>query len=224
MASVRNEAPAVVAAKVPVLHIKNFVCSANLGMRFDLTNLMVKSLRRAELVPKKNCILMKLQNPKATAMLFANGKLVCTGAQTEETIKNVARRFTQVIQKMDFPGVNLIDFKIQNVVGTCDLGFRVLMEALAFAHSDCCTYEPELYPALIYRLEKPRVKILVFVSGKVVFTDSKDPRELCTACETIFPILCQFKDLKPINLSNNEIPPERHHSATEANDESHLEE
>ncbi|EGZ26277.1 hypothetical protein PHYSODRAFT_484921 [Phytophthora sojae] len=157
-------------------------------MRFDLTNLLVKSHRRAELVPKKNCILMKLHNPKATAMLFANGKLVCTGAETEEAIKNVARRFTQVIQKMDFPGVNLIDFKIQNVVGTCDLGFRVLVEAIAFAHSDCCTYEPELYPALIYRLDKPQVKVLVFVSGKVVFTDSKEPRELYAACEAIYPV------------------------------------
>ncbi|RLN98805.1 hypothetical protein BBJ28_00017354, partial [Nothophytophthora sp. Chile5] len=49
-------------------------------------------------------------------------------------------------------------------------------------------YEPELYPALIYRLEKPHVKILVFVSGKVVFTDSKDPRELHAACQIIFPV------------------------------------
>uniref|UniRef100_M4BN50 TATA-box-binding protein n=1 Tax=Hyaloperonospora arabidopsidis (strain Emoy2) TaxID=559515 RepID=M4BN50_HYAAE len=204
---------------------RNFVCSANLGMRFDLTNLMVKSLRRAELVPKKNCILMKLQNPKATAMLFANGKLVCTGAEAEEGIKNAARRFTQVIQKMDFPGVNLIDFKIQNVVGTCDLGFRVLMEALAFAHIFALMqYEPELYPALIYRLEKPQVKILVFVSGKVVFTDSKEPRELYAACETIFPILCQFKDLKPINLGstdgNKNLP--EHRLATDAADKSHI--
>ncbi|KAF1781145.1 Beta2-adaptin/TBP, C-terminal domain [Phytophthora cactorum] len=202
----------------------NFVCSANLGMRFDLTNLLVKSHRRAELVPKKNCILMKLHNPKATAMLFANGKLVCTGADTEEAIKNVARRFTQVIQKMDFPGVNLIDFKIQNVVGTCDLGFRVLVEALAFAHSDRCTYEPELYPALIYRLEKPQVKVLVFVSGKVVFTDSKEPRELYAACEAIFPVLSQFKDPKPVDPSsvatNDGLS--RPHLKMDTSDESHL--
>ncbi|CAI5708576.1 unnamed protein product [Peronospora destructor] len=206
---------------VPELHIKNFVCSANLGMRFDLTNLLVKSHRRAELVPKKNCILMKLNNPKATAMLFANGKLVCTGAETEEAIKNAARRFTQVIQKMDFPGVNLIDFKIQNVVGTCNLGFRVLVEALAFAHSDCCTYEPELYPALIYRLEKPQVKVLVFVSGKVVFTDSKTPQDLDAACETVFPILCQFKDPKPIGPTSSDTL-SGFHSTTDIGDESHL--
>lgn len=72
-------------------------------------------------------------------MLFANGKLVCTGADSEDAIKAAARRFTQVIQKLDHPGVNLIDFKIQNVVGACELGFRVLVEELSFAHSDHCT-------------------------------------------------------------------------------------
>lgn len=110
-------------------------------MRFDLASLYTKSSRRAELVPKKNCILMKLSHPAATAMLFSNGKLVCTGGETEEAIKTSARKFTQIIQKMDYPGVNLIDFKIQNVVGTCSLGFCVLVEELAFAHSDCCTVQ-----------------------------------------------------------------------------------
>ncbi|KAI9920780.1 hypothetical protein PsorP6_000028 [Peronosclerospora sorghi] len=185
-------------------------------MRFDLTNLLVKSHRRAELVPKKNCIVMKLHNPKATAMLFANGKLVCTGADTEDGIKNVARRFTQVIQKMDYPGVNLIDFKIQNVVGTCSLGFRrrslsliaiaarwEQMYLLELSWVLTFKYEPELYPALIYRLEKPHVKVLVFVSGNVVFTDSKEPKKLYAACETIYPILCQFKDPKPTSGSDH---------------------
>lgn len=118
---------------------RNFVCSANLGMRFDLASLLTKSHKRAELVPKKNCLVMKLTAPRATAMLFANGKLVCTGADSEDAIKAAARKFTQVIQKMDHPGVNLIDFKIQNVVGECELGFRVLVEALSFAHNDHCT-------------------------------------------------------------------------------------
>ncbi|KAF1742335.1 hypothetical protein MXB_1351, partial [Myxobolus squamalis] len=31
-------------------------------------------------------------------------------------------------------------------------------------------YEPELFPGLIYRMLKPRVVLLVFVSGKVVLT------------------------------------------------------
>jgi transcription initiation factor TFIID TATA-box-binding protein len=125
---------------------RNYVSSANLGLRFDLANVVVKSHRKAEFGPKKNCLIMKLSSahePRATAMLFANGKLVCTGANTEDGIKSAARKFTQLIQKMDYAGVNLIDFKIQNVVASCLLGFRVLLEELSFAHSDACTVRAE---------------------------------------------------------------------------------
>ncbi len=39
----------------------------------------------------------------------------------------------------------------------------------------CCwcffpSYEPELFPGLIYRMIKPRIVLLIFVSGKVVLT------------------------------------------------------
>ena len=32
------------------------------------------------------------------------------------------------------------------------------------------SYEPELFPGLIYRMVKPRIVLLIFVSGKVVLT------------------------------------------------------
>ncbi|CCI43271.1 unnamed protein product [Albugo candida] len=188
---------------VPPVEIKNFVCSVNLGMRFDLTDLLMKSQKRAELVPKKNCILMKIPSPDTTAMLFSNGKLVVTGANSEEEVKTAARKFTQIIQKMDYPGVNLIDFKIRNVIGNCDVGFRILMEKFASAHASRCIYEPELYPAVIYRLAHPSVKILVFVSGKLVSSLIQDPRDLHAACEQIYPLLVQFEDKKQVDQREN---------------------
>ncbi len=37
------------------------------------------------------------------------------------------------------------------------------------------SYEPELFPGLIYRMVKPRIVLLIFVSGKVVLTGTKNP-------------------------------------------------
>lgn len=34
-------------------------------------------------------------------------------------------------------------------------------------------YEPELFPGLIYRMTKPKIVLLVFVSGKIVLTGKK---------------------------------------------------
>lgn len=46
-----------------------------------------------------------------------------------------------------------------------------LMHFLSIYYS----YEPELFPGLIYRMVKPRIVLLIFVSGKVVLTGLCEP-------------------------------------------------
>ncbi|CAG2062296.1 unnamed protein product, partial [Timema podura] len=55
------------------------------------------------------------------------------------------------------------------------------------------SYEPELFPGLIYRMVKPRIVLLIFVSGKVVLTGAKVRQEIYDAFENIYPILKGFK-------------------------------
>lgn len=63
-----------------------------------------------------------------------------------------------------------MDFKIQNIVGSIDVGFCLRLECFHTCHSQFSSYEPELFPGLIYRLHDPKVVLLIFVSGKVVIT------------------------------------------------------
>lgn len=63
-----------------------------------------------------------------------------------------------------------LDFKIQNMVGSCDVKFPIRLEGLVLTHGQFSSYEPELFPGLIYRMVKPRIVLLIFVSGKVVLT------------------------------------------------------
>jgi len=44
------------------------------------------------------------------------------------------------------------------------------LENLNYMHGQFSSYEPELYPGLIYRMVQPRVVLLIFVNGKVVLT------------------------------------------------------
>ena len=45
--------------------------------------------------------------------------------------------------------------------------FPIRLEGLVLTHSQFSSYEPELFPGLIYRIVKPRIVLLIFVSGKV---------------------------------------------------------
>jgi transcription initiation factor TFIID TATA-box-binding protein len=79
------------------------------------------------------------------------------------------------------------------MVASCDVRFPIRLEALASAHGSFCSYEPELFPGLIYRMLEPKVVLLTFVSGKIVLTGAKDRGQIAAALANIYPVLEEFK-------------------------------
>jgi transcription initiation factor TFIID TATA-box-binding protein len=65
---------------------------------------------------------MKIRSPKATALIYASGKMVCLGTKTEEDSKLAAKKVAKAIQSLGFKA-RFCDFKIQNNVATVDCGF-----------------------------------------------------------------------------------------------------
>lgn len=182
---------------VPVL--QNIVATVNLDVRLDLKAIALHA-RNAEYNPKRfAAVIMRIREPKTTALIFASGKMVCTGAKSEQQSKLAARKYCRIIQKLGFPA-QLKEFKIQNIVGSCDVKFPIRLEGLAYTHGYFCSYEPELFPGLIYRMKQPKIVLLIFVSGKVVLTGAKHRDEIYQAFEQIYPTLKEFRkgDAEPM--------------------------
>ena len=137
---------------------------------------------------------MRIREPKTTALIFASGKMVVTGAKSEDDSKLASRKYARIIQKLGF-NAKFTDFKIQNIVGSCDIKFPIRLEGLASRHHNFSSYEPELFPGLIYRMMKPKIVLLIFVSGKIVLTGAKVREEIYQAFELIYPVL-SGKDIR----------------------------
>jgi len=133
-------------------------------------------------------VIMRIREPKTTALIFASGKMVVTGAKSEDDSKLASRKYARIIQKLGF-NAKFTDFKIQNIVGSCDIKFPIRLEGLASKHHNFSSYEPELFPGLIYRMIKPKIVLLIFVSGKIVLTGAKVREEIYQAFEMIYPVL-----------------------------------
>lgn len=133
-------------------------------------------------------VIMRIREPKTTALIFASGKMVVTGAKSEDDSKLASRKYARIIQKLGF-NAKFTDFKIQNIVGSCDIKFPIRLEGLASRHHNFSSYEPELFPGLIYRMIKPKIVLLIFVSGKIVLTGAKVREEIYQAFEMIYPVL-----------------------------------
>ena len=86
---------------------------------------------------------MRIRDPKTTALIFASGKMVVTGAKSEDDSRLASRKYARIIQKLGFDA-KFSEFKIQNIVGSCDVKFPIRLEGLAYSHGQFSSYEPEV--------------------------------------------------------------------------------
>lgn len=86
---------------------------------------------------------MRIRDPKTTALIFASGKMVVTGAKSEDDSRLASRKYARIVQKLGFVA-KFSEFKIQNIVGSCDVKFPIRLEGLAYSHGQFSSYEPEV--------------------------------------------------------------------------------
>lgn len=175
------------------IKIQNLVCSINLGVALDLKQIAMKA-RNAEYNPKRfAAATLRLRDPKSTGLVFRTGKLICAGAKSESDARLACRKYTRLIQKIGFPSAECASFTMINLVATLNVRFPIRIESLAAEYSDECTYEPEIFPACVYRLTQPKCVVLMFVSGKCVITGAKSEAHVHQAIDHVWPMIQLFK-------------------------------
>ena len=69
--------------------IQNVVATVNLDCKLDLTQI-ANGAKNCDFNPRRFCaVIMRIREPKATAMIFASGKMVCTGNKSEEWVSAI---------------------------------------------------------------------------------------------------------------------------------------
>eukprot|EP01128_Nolandella_sp_AFSM9_P001047 TRINITY_DN11156_c0_g1_i1.p1 TRINITY_DN11156_c0_g1~~TRINITY_DN11156_c0_g1_i1.p1 ORF type:complete len:232 (+),score=40.08 TRINITY_DN11156_c0_g1_i1:3-698(+) len=171
---------------VPVIH--NVVCTVDLSIPVELDTIALRVQNTKYDPTRFAAATMRISSPKSTALVFKKGNLVCTGAKSEELAKEASHKFVALIQNIGYD-VKFTDFKIVNMVAHFDIRFPVRLEDFALDHSQFCSYEPETFPGLIYRMANPSVTILIFSSGKVILSNVKTRGQLHDAFDNIYPVL-----------------------------------
>jgi transcription initiation factor TFIID TATA-box-binding protein len=175
--------------------IRNVVAVATLGQKIDLLAIM-KVFRNVDYRPKKfPGLVFRLRKPKMTTLIFATGKMVCTGAKSEKEAFGAVRRVVRELRKEGFIIQGRPKIDVVNVVGTADVGGEIDLEAMSDVLENVM-YEPEQFPGLIYRMTEPKVVLLVFASGKLVITGAKREEQVHEAVERMRGILIEKEVLR----------------------------
>jgi transcription initiation factor TFIID TATA-box-binding protein len=170
------------------ISIENVVASATVKQNIDL-NLIVRAFPGVEYKPEQfPGLVYRLKKPKTATLIFGSGKMVCTGSKSE---RQARKAILKVINDLKKGGVVIAEepaIQIQNIVASAGLGGYIDLEKTAYALKRTM-YEPEQFPGLIYRMDDPKVVILLFASGKLVCTGAKKEAEVQSSVSKLQQIL-----------------------------------
>jgi len=159
------------------IRIENVVASGTLNQRIDL-NAVVKGYPGVEYRPEQfPGLVFRLKRPKTATLIFNSGKMVCTGAKSEKEARRAVMKVVKELKRSDIIIIGKPELKIVNIVASVNLGGLVDLEKAAYSLGRTM-YEPEQFPGLIYRMNEPKVVILLFSSGKLVCTGGKKEEDV----------------------------------------------
>lgn len=174
------------------LEIANVVGWISYRQELDLAALADTFSTRSEVTsvtyePAENHWLQTNFAPDDTYVAFyRSGRCSITGIDSVEQFEDVVRRVNEVMRDLlefDFSP----ESKVSNIVVTTALDSSVQLEVLAMQLGlERVEYEPEQFPALIYRDSESDAVILVFSSGKLLCTGLTDLDAIADRIEAFY--------------------------------------
>ena len=116
-------------------------------------------------------LVMRIEKPKATILVFSTGKMVVTGLRKAVEAPKVVEKVVNNIRKAGIKVANP-EITIQNIVASGDLHTNIDLNMAAIV-MEYAMYEPEVFPGLIYRMQVPKTVFLIFSTGRIVCTGAK---------------------------------------------------
>ena len=120
---------------------------------------------------------LRLKNPRCTSLIFNSGNMVCTGGKSSSDSRFACRQCVNILQRSGLK-VGFCNYKVQNIVGSTSLSKPIDLIQLQKDYGPYSSYEPELFPGLVFRLRKPKIVFLLFRSGRLVVTGAKTEEQI----------------------------------------------
>ena len=170
------------------LEIVNIVVSSSLEHTIPLEK-MAATLSNTEYNPEQfPGLVIRIKEPKTSALIFSSGKIVCTGARRLQKVEESIQKIIESLQKIGIKITIKPKITVQNMVAAGSIGMALNLNSLAMKLPNT-EYEPEQFPGLVYKLIEAKATFLLFSNGKVVCTGTKSEEEARTALDKLIVIL-----------------------------------
>ena len=166
------------------IEVVNIVVSTSLEHDIPLEK-MAATLSNTEYNPEQfPGLVIRIRDPKTSALIFSSGKVVCTGARSMEKVEESIVKIIKAIKKIGIEITVKPKISVQNIVASGSIGMDLNLNVLAMK-LDNTEYEPEQFPGLVYKLNEAKATFLLFSNGKIVCTGTKSEDEVHKALEML---------------------------------------
>lgn len=174
------------------IQVVNIVVSTSLEHDIPLEK-MAATLSNTEYNPEQfPGLVIRIRDPKTSALIFSSGKVVCTGARSMDKVEESIKKIIKSLEKIGIKIKVKPEIKIQNIVASGNIGMDLNLNTLAMK-LDNTEYEPEQFPGLVYKLPMAKATFLLFSNGKIVCTGTKSEEEVHAAVEKLIENLQKVK-------------------------------
>lgn len=166
------------------IKVVNIVVSSSLEHDIPLEK-MAATLSNTEYNPEQfPGLVIRIKEPKTSALIFSSGKIVCTGARSMEKVREAIKKIIKSLEKINVKITIEPEINIQNIVASGSVGMDLNLNTLAMK-LDNTEYEPEQFPGLVYKLPDAKATFLLFSNGKIVCTGTKSEEEVHKVVEKL---------------------------------------
>ena len=174
------------------IKVVNIVVSTSLEHDIPLEK-MAATLSNTEYNPEQfPGLVIRIKEPKTSALIFSSGKVVCTGARSMDKVHESIKKIIKSLEKINIKITVKPEIKIQNIVASGSVGMDLNLNILAMKLKNT-EYEPEQFPGLVYKLEEAKATFLLFSNGKIVCTGTKSEKEVHAALDKLIINLKKVK-------------------------------
>ena len=160
---------------------QNVVVSATIHRDLPLEKLATQ-LEGAEYNPEQfPGLIFKIENPKASSLLFSSGKIICTGTKSIAEARRAIDKIIEEIEKIGLKVEGKPEIEVQNMVASGSVGGKLNLNEIVFKFENT-EYEPEQFPGLVYKLSASpilsNITFLLFGTGKIVITGARSEKQI----------------------------------------------
>lgn len=174
------------------IKVENIVASADLNVKIPLEKIVSK-MEGMEYEPEQfPGLVYRMEKPKAAALIFGSGKVVCTGARSVTDVKIVFKKVAKIVESLRIKVPRIYKTKIENIVASANIDAKLNLDDIAFTLENS-EYEPEQFPGLVFRMQDPKVAFLLFGSGKIVCTGGRSVDDVKVSVDKLYKKLKSIK-------------------------------